>query len=141
MPIDCAFSGCYKLVEVINNSSLSITKGSSSNGQVAFYALNVKKGGSSEVVNQDGYLFYTYNSVNYLLDYVGIETELILPKNYNGQQYQIYKFAFENCSGLTSVTIGSGVTSIGNYAFSGCSGLTSITIPDSVTSIGVSAFV
>ena len=48
--------------------------------------------------------------------------------------------AFENCSGLTSVTIPNSVTSIGYRAFSGCSGLTSITIPNSVTSIGESAF-
>ena len=48
--------------------------------------------------------------------------------------------AFSGCSGLTSVTIGNGVTSIGTSAFYGCSGLTSITIPDSVTSIGYSAF-
>ena len=47
---------------------------------------------------------------------------------------------FSGCSGLTSVTIGSGVTSIGNNAFHGCSGLTSITIPNSVTSIGGGAF-
>ena len=44
------------------------------------------------------------------------------------------------CSGLTSVTIPSSVTSIGWSAFSGCSGLTSVTIPSSVTSIGDSAF-
>ena len=60
--------------------------------------------------------------------------------------------AFENCSGLTSVTIGNGVTSIGNYAFNGCSSLTSITmlptnpptigsrsIPSNVTTITVPA--
>jgi uncharacterized repeat protein (TIGR02543 family) len=33
-------------------------------------------------------------------------------------------YAFYNCSGLTSITIPSGVTSIGTYAFSGCTGLT-----------------
>ena len=49
-------------------------------------------------------------------------------------------YAFYGCSGLTSVTIGNGVTSIGSHAFYGCSGLTSITIPDSVTSIGGAAF-
>ena len=47
---------------------------------------------------------------------------------------------FNGCSSLTSVTIGSGVTSIGTAAFYGCASLTSVTIPDSVTSIGISAF-
>ena len=50
-------------------------------------------------------------------------------------------YAFEGCSGLTSITIPNSVTSIGDYAFFGCSGLTSITIPNSVTSIGERAFV
>ena len=48
--------------------------------------------------------------------------------------------AFYGCSGLTSVTIGNGVTSIGSSAFRGCSGLTSVTISDSVKSIGGNAF-
>ena len=48
--------------------------------------------------------------------------------------------AFAFCSGLTSCTIGSGITSIGNDAFEYCTSLTSIDIPDSVTSIGSQAF-
>ena len=48
--------------------------------------------------------------------------------------------AFGDCSGLTSLTIPSGVTSIGNWAFSDCSGLTSLTLPSGVTEIGKSAF-
>ena len=48
--------------------------------------------------------------------------------------------AFENCTSLTSVTIGNGVTRIGYSTFEDCTLLTSITIPDSVTSIGGSAF-
>ncbi len=47
---------------------------------------------------------------------------------------------FGGCSGLTSLTIPSGVTSISDYAFDGCSGLTSLTIPSGVTSIGKCAF-
>ena len=35
-------------------------------------------------------------------------------------------YAFYGCSGLTSLTLPSSVTSIGSYAFYGCSGLTSI---------------
>ena len=49
-------------------------------------------------------------------------------------------YVFYDCSGLTSLTIPSSVTSIGYYAFKGCSGLTSLTIPSSVTSIGYYAF-
>lgn len=47
---------------------------------------------------------------------------------------------YQYCSGLTFVTIGSGVTSIGSYAFSGCSGLTSITIGSGIKNIYGSAF-
>ena len=48
--------------------------------------------------------------------------------------------AFNNCSGLISVTIPNSVTSIGDRAFARCSNLTSITFPQSVTSIGDYAF-
>jgi hypothetical protein len=49
-------------------------------------------------------------------------------------------WAFGACESLTNVTIPASVTTIGNGAFSGCSSLTSVTIPDSVTSIGGDAF-
>ncbi|GHU69223.1 hypothetical protein FACS189450_01660 [Spirochaetia bacterium] len=45
-----------------------------------------------------------------------------------------------DCKGITSVTIGDGVTGIGQAAFFGCTGLTSISIGAGVTSIGTGAF-
>ena len=47
---------------------------------------------------------------------------------------------FFTCTGLTSVTLPNSVTSIGARAFYGCYSLTSVTIPSSVTSIGDNAF-
>ena len=135
-----AFEGCHKLAEVINNSNLNITEGSYDNGYAGYYALSVKKGGMTDIVKKDGYLFYTYNGVNYLLGYTGTDMNLTLPENYNGQNYEIYENLFYNCTTLTSVVIPDSVRSIGKMAFYGCTGLTSVTIGKNVTSIGKYAF-
>jgi len=136
---DYAFRYCYKLVELINRSSLDIVAGSSSYGYAAYYAKEVHSG-ESKIVNQQDYLFYTYNGVNYLLGYVGSDTELVLPASYNGANYEIYQYAFYRNKKITSIEISDSVTSIGKSAFYSCDSLTSIVIPDSVTSIGDEAF-
>ena len=63
-------------------------------------------------------------------------TSLTLPSGVT----EIGSFAFYGCSGLTSLTLPSGVTEIGSFAFYGCSGLTSLTLPSGVTEIGDYAF-
>ena len=54
----------------------------------------------------------------------------------DGSVTAIAAYAFEDCTGLTDITIPNSVTTIGDYAFSGCTGLTSVYIPRSVTSVG-----
>ena len=71
--------------------------------------------------------------------------DIIIPESvpYDGITYSVTSirmFAFDDCSGLTSVEIPNSVVSIGNYAFYGCSALTNIEIPNSVVSIGDYAF-
>ena len=53
---------------------------------------------------------------------------------------RINSYAFDHCSGLTSINIPNTVTSIGQRAFSYCPDLTSVIIPNSVTSIESGAF-
>ena len=52
----------------------------------------------------------------------------------------IGNYAFANCSKLESICIGDDVTSIGSYAFRRCKVLTSVKIPEKVSTIGASAF-
>lgn len=62
---------------------------------------------------------------------------------YNEIEYSVTsigKYAFYECSDLTSVIIPEGVMTIDNYAFNGCQNLTSITIPNSVTKVGEEVF-
>ncbi|MBR2232015.1 MAG: leucine-rich repeat domain-containing protein [Prevotella sp.] len=91
---------------------------------------------------------YNYSGGNATVTYMNdghYSGTIVIPASvtYSGKTYNVTSigdYAFDGCSGLTSITIPESVTSIGRSAFYGCSGLNSITIPNSVTSIGGSAF-
>lgn len=135
-----AFESSEKIAEVINLSSLQFELGSSDHGSIAKNAIEIHKEEKSKIITKDEYRFITSGETNYLIDYIGSKTELILPDNYNNQKYEIRKNAFYSCSDLTNVVIGNGVTNIGEDAFNHCSKLKNVTIGNSVTSIGDSAF-
>lgn len=156
---DNAFAGCLKLVEIINHSSVEITLGEKNTE----YTKEVHSG-ESKIDVRDGYVFYSYGGVNYLLGYRGEESVLVLPESYNGQGYEIYQYflcenktvckivipdavtaisknAFTMCSSLSQVEFGENIslTTIPRSVFNGCTSLESIILPD-VTSIEEYAF-
>ena len=133
-----AFYNCTNLKTVMNYSMLDITKGSSDNGYVAYYADKVINAPNGSI--EDNFIFGVVSGKNILTGYLGEDEALILPANYKGEDYVIGENAFSGNTSITSIEIPSSVTSIGDSAFEGCSGLTSIEIPSSVTSIGNSAF-
>ena len=68
------------------------------------------------------------------------EGELSIPSEieWKGQKYVVNSIgqkAFEDCKGLTSISIPKSITTIGSNAFYGCTGLSTITIPDDITII------
>ena len=130
-----AFIGCTSLHKVLNFSNLVFLKGSSGNGYIAYYAKEVING-----VLVGDYVFQITDGTNYLRDYIGVDTELSLPENYNGDDYEIAADLFREKSTITSVYIPEGVTSIGSNAFSGCSGLKSLFVGTNVDTYGENVF-
>ena len=57
-----------------------------------------------------------------------------------GSNTNLKNYAFLNCASLASITMPSGITSLGDSVFSGCCFIRSLTIPSSVTSIGSYTF-
>ncbi len=125
-----AFYGCYKLVEIINKSSLIITIGSEKNGYVGYYAKQIitDKADSNITTTVDGYAFYNDNETYYLIGYNGTKTDLTLPENINGNNYDIYQYAFYNNENITSVKMSDNITGIGDYAFCNCNKLQDVYI-------------
>lgn len=104
-------------------------------------------GASFEVIDGFKYILDSDTKTGTLMPntepYVG--DKIVIPESVKAKDGNDYKITaigdecFSWCSGLTSITIPSSVTSLGDQCFWG-SGLTSITIPSSVTSFGDGCF-
>ncbi len=130
-----AFSGCYNLKEVYNNSSLDITAGSNLYGNVAYHAAKVYTPEDQKAAfDENGFAI----DGGVLRGYNGSETAVIIPDTVTS----IADYAFYGNADIISVTIPAGVTSIGNYAFYGCSNLTDVSFAEGsqLTNIGEMAF-
>lgn len=121
-----SFLECTNLKTVINFSNLTFTAGSEDNGYVAYYADKVINAPGGTIVGD--YVFTTADGVNTLVGYIGYETELVLPENFNGQNYVIGATAFAGDTNLTSLTIPASVTAVETDAFLGCTGLNAVYI-------------
>ena len=131
-----AFSGCSSL-ESITIPFVGAKAGVTSNDtyQYPFGYIFGEVSYTGGVVTGQNYYESSTSSTKYSRYYIPSSLESVTVTGGN-----ILRGAFNNCEGLTNITIPGSVTNIGNYAFEGCTGLTSITIPNSVTNIGDYAF-
>ena len=130
---DHAFEGCENLALVINLSKLTLSKGSTNNGYIAFYANRIINALNGNI--DSNFIWTNTNNVNVLVAYLGHDNTLVLPPNYNGENYEIGDSVFVENSVLRSIYIPNSVTSIGSNAFLGCIELTNIVLEDGENSI------
>ena len=101
---------------------------------------------SAQKIEIDGiYYYFTKEEAEVTSNPNNYSGDITIPASveYDERTYivnRIRESAFNECTGLTSVTIPSSVESIGKSAFADCTGLSSIIIPNSVTYIGSEAF-
>ena len=91
---------------------------------------------------QSGDFTYTVtNGQAQITGYTGAGGVVTIPSTLGGTPVaRISEQAFENCTGLSSISIPQSISQIGKRAFKNCTRLTSITIPQSVTYIGEEVF-
>lgn len=111
-----------------------------SGGVTAYFQGEWSKG-----VNNEPHVSFTYESCTggYRITQAvyGNATHLEIPATYREQPVvAISETAFNNCTNLQSLVIGSNVQAIGANTFSRCNSLSWVVIPTSVKSIGVQAF-
>ena len=155
---DYTFANCPKLTRI------ELPKGFIGTGTSTFTGCT----GLTEVVFHDGlkYIGASTFSSNTTLNWYGLSgsflpcinlAEIVLPESVTnvgthafsgcmGLHHatigggEIRESAFYQCTGLTELSLGNGVTGIGQHAFEYCTSLTEVVIPGSITNIDNFAF-
>ena len=134
-----------KIIGEINGTDLQMIRemaGKDARGNDTDGMLSVLDLSDAKIVEGKGYYMgNSYSTSNDKIGDLAFEgcsglTSLTLPSGLT----EIGSSTFRGCSGLTSIPLPSGLTEIDSYTFCGCSGLTSLTLPSGVTEIGYSAF-
>ena len=128
-----AFKGCEGIVEIVLPDSIVSIGANAFDGCTSldsvFYP-DLDKWCSIDFAN---YLANPLSNANYLYIDGALVEELVIDVN-------VKPYAFYGATGITSIVIAEGVTSIGNDAFYGCSAVESVSLPTTLASVGARAF-
>ena len=122
-------------------SSITLPESLTTIGEDAFIGCNALTNITVSTKNNhfasvDGVLFNKQKTALIIYPVAKQDTSYSVPENTKN----IEKYAFMDCSALTSITLPDAVTTIGENAFADCSALTSINLPNSITTVEKRAF-
>lgn len=125
-----SFEGCYHLIEIFNQSPIGISK----------FIPNLKYDNQAEnslvSINNAGFVSYKNGNLNYLIDYIGDLSEIIISNNY----YRVDDYAFYQNEQIKKVIIADKVVEIGPYAFALMPNLESVGFGSGIRRIADYAF-
>lgn len=136
---DSAFLGCDHLFYIVNNSPLNIKLGEKTDGYVAYYAKTLNTEGN-KIKYQDDFCFYVDGNNISAIAYLGNDSHVSFPNDFNGMSYTIERKLFYKNENILKVTIPQKVTIIGDSAFLGCRKLREVIITADSLSISKRAF-
>jgi hypothetical protein len=142
---DC-FKNVTKVTDVFVATDAAVIAYKADAAWIGYFPGMIMKKGIPSSFDVDGIKYNTTsaNTVEIVANSPIYTGAITIPSSvvYDGVTYNLTAIgnsAFYNCSGLTSVSIPSSVTTIGQNSFQG-TGLTSLTLPSSITSIQAYAF-
>ena len=145
-----AFNGCSQLMQVIINSNPILSKTYSPSYNIAtIFGSQVESYSIGESVSSIGdYAFYGCTNLSTIT--IPVNVTQIGSGAFQGctgigtleipHATSIGNSVFADCSNLTTVQLGNGLSSLGDSAFSSCYNLPAITLPSTLTSVGDYAF-
>ncbi len=101
------FVMCYHLVELFTDKEKVIMGDTYTYGSVAQYARIIHTSLEEPSVlteTEDGFIFATIDNANYLIQYVGSDPVVKLPRSFKGENYTIVSHFYESGSPNTAIT-------------------------------------
>ena len=143
---DRVFFDCFRLAEIVNNSSIHLDIGSEEYGCVAQFAKLIisadgtktyKDGEFIYIDTPDNFRFLQEGDKYTIIDYNGNDEIVELPVAINDSKFDIYLLGNTR---LKRVIVPEGITQIEENAFNACTNLVEVVLPESLLAIGESAF-
>ena len=124
-----AFSYSNKIVEVYNFSDIVVTNQDEYENESVYCSaeiINTSADTPSALKTTEDFVFMNKQNHNYLVAYIGNDTEITLPKKFDNKDYEIYNLAFNNYDEITKLNIPNTITKMHWSAFDSCKRLKEI---------------
>lgn len=137
-----AFMYCYKKVEVINLSSLNILitdTSATKNGGIGSNAkvILTEVPDTSNFVYDGDFVFFFDGKDYFLVNYLGYDEIVTLPKDVNGNPYEVSSYAFYNRTNLFGIVVTANGQEFANNAVNTCAGLKYLFLAEGVESVTI----